>query len=84
VAARLDDAATFARMLDAQEQRLAIRRELAAADFRADRAAHELLQAAALRTLGRTRVTAVVRPTRLQTVRDDPQVAVAVEADVVG
>src|SRR6185503_7251674 len=74
VTARLGHAAALARMLNAEEQRCAIRRELAAADLGADRAAHELLQPAALWTRRRTGIATVVRGARLRTVRDDPQI----------
>src|SRR5688572_32894244 len=70
-------------MLDAEEQRFRVRRELAAADFRAHRAAHELLQTAALRTFRRAYPAAVVGAARLRAVGDHPQVAGAIEADVV-
>src|SRR5687768_2604690 len=72
VAARLSDCAALARMLDAEEQRFGVRRELAAADFRADGPAHELLQTAALRTFGRADPAAVVRAARLIAVADHP------------
>jgi hypothetical protein len=72
------------RVLHRQEQRRPIRRELAAADLRADWTAHELAHVTALGTLGRNDETTVVVVAGLVSIGHDPEVPVGIETQVVG
>src|SRR5690606_1050210 len=60
MAERCFQGTALAGMLDAQEQCLVIRRELAAADLRTHRGTHELLQPAAQLARGRADPAAIV------------------------
>ncbi len=70
-------------MLDRQEQRFAVRRELQPADLGLARRTHELAHLAALRTGGRQHEATVVVAARLLAVGDDPQVAARIDLEVV-
>ena len=70
-------------MLDTHKQRFAIGCELTAADLRADRAAHEALQSSAFRSVGGARPATVIRTVGLNTIGDDPEVAVAIESQII-
>ena len=76
--------AAFARMLDGEEQRASVGRELAAADLAADGPAGELLAAgrAAGRSVGHDEA-AIVRDGPVVAVRDDPQPALRIDAEIV-
>src|SRR5690349_750744 len=84
VTARLVERAAFAGMLYRQEQRAAVRRELAAADLTTRGTAGELAQQAAIRAGGRHHEAAVVRPAVIVGVAHDPQAALRVDAEIVG
>src|SRR3954468_12936466 len=84
VAARILERAAFAGMLDREEQRATVGRELAAADFTAGGTTRELLQPAALRPAGPHHEAAVVRPGVALAIRDDPEPALRVDAEIVG
>ena len=70
-------------MLNAEKQRLAVGRKLTAADFCADGSAHEALQSSAFRSVGGARPATVIRTVGLNTIGDDPEVAVAIESQII-
>src|SRR5688572_10749513 len=77
------EAAAFTRMLDGQEQSLAVGRELATADFAAIGTAGQLLEQSALRPGGGHHEAAIVRVALVVAVRDDPQAALRIDAEII-